>query len=245
MSLRDRWLHDSGGLVWHARALRWRKSLWSPFGSVVAQWLTRWQPPLEDLLIIGPSAGYTLTADWLRRWRTVSACEPDPLARWLLPRRMRRSIRFERLDFFAAYGPQQLARAFPRHAILFSNVLGQCAPRDAGAADWYQELHEALQAHHWASYHDVASTTRPPDQAGVRPVAAGMTLDTALAQFWRGGELEITDHGCFGLGRPEGGERECAVWALRPTQHHLIEWCRYTPVAALTVNASRGQATPG
>ncbi|MFT3735858.1 MAG: hypothetical protein QM776_12670 [Rhodocyclaceae bacterium] len=236
MTLRDHWLHDSGGLVWHWRALRHRRSLWAPFCNTVAGWLDAWTAPRDKLLIIGPSAGYTLNADWLRNWPEIAACEPDPLARWLLQRRMARTIRYERINVFARGGPGLLAQAFPRHAILFSNVLGQCAPRDADAARWYAELHAALRQHHWASYHDVASSSRAPDRTEAASGLEVTSLETALAQFWQGGELEITDHGTFGLGLAEPAkaespltERAFAVWRLRPDQHHLVEWLSHVP----------------
>ncbi|GAA5170033.1 hypothetical protein [Viridibacterium curvum] len=236
MTLRDHWLHESGGLVWHWRALRHRQSLWSPFCHTVAGWLDTWAAPRDKLLIIGPSAGYTLGADWLHSWGEVAACEPDPFARWLLQRRMARHIHFHRINVFAPGGLRMLVQAFPHHALLFSNVLGQCAPRDATAARWYADLHAALRGHHWASYHDVASSNRAPDKAEPAPQADAASLESVLAQFWQGGELAITDHGTFGLGLADPRkaespllERAFAVWRLRPDQHHLVEWLSHVP----------------
>ena len=53
--LNRHWLHASGGLIWHLRALRYRNSLWQPFRQTVQAWLESWQPPTDKLLIVGTS----------------------------------------------------------------------------------------------------------------------------------------------------------------------------------------------
>lgn len=80
-------LSPSGGLTYHLRALRWRRRLWTPFRAQVAAWLAAWQPPCSELLLLGPSAGYTLDPAFLSRFAAIHAVEPDPLAHWLLRRR--------------------------------------------------------------------------------------------------------------------------------------------------------------
>ena len=210
MSLGSRWLQDSGGLVWHLRALRYRNRLWQPFCTQVASWLADWQPHCRELLIVGPSAGYSLNASFLARWQKVSVIEPDPLARWLLRRRFPQvTWHFETQQALASAADLQgLARRHPEAAILFSNVLGQLAPDEAQAGStWRSSLRQALRGRHWASYHDVASCQRAPDKLQTRQGRAD-GLESVLGQFWHGGELEIVDHGCFALGSEQGaGER--------------------------------------
>ncbi len=235
MNLRDHWLHDSGGLVWHWRALRRRHTLWRPFRNQVALWLAAWQPPEKALLLVGPSAGYTLDGAFLARWSSIIALEPDPLARYLLRRRCGERLQFADLDVFAPQGMQALAAHYPGHAILFSNVLGQLAPRQPDAARrWYAALRTALAQQHWASYHDLVSTARRPDGVACQDLD-GESLEALMARFWHGGEVAITDHCSFGLGLDAAAasalwkHRAVAHWALGPAQHHLVEFLQYEP----------------
>lgn len=64
-------LSPSGGLTYHLRALRWRRRLWAPFRAQVAAWLAAWQPPCSELLLLGPSAGYTLDPAFLSRFAAI------------------------------------------------------------------------------------------------------------------------------------------------------------------------------
>jgi hypothetical protein len=225
--LKTHWLHSSGGLVWHLRALRYRNTLWQPFRLTVGDWLRNWQPPVDKLVLVGPSAGYTLNQEFLQRWQAVLALEPDPLARWLLRKRYREvRWRFEDADVLGGTG--SLAQSFAGHAMLFVNVLGQIAPRDAAdATRWRLALRERLAGMHWASYHDVISTQRAPDET-VTQQSSAATLDELLSHFWRGGELEIVEHGSFGLGQPG----HYCIWPLRPGHYHLVEWLTGGPLRA-------------
>jgi hypothetical protein len=234
--LRSHWLHASGGLFWHLRALRYRNSLWRPFRNEVERWLHDWQPSTDKLIIVGTSAGYTLDADFLQRWQEIVVLEPDPLARRLLQWRYPDARwRFENLDVLSDISNLAwLFECFPSHAILFSNVLGQVAPRDeTTSAIWQRSVCEMLVGHHWASYHDVISTSRPP-VALVAQAPSRETLDELVARFWRGGELELVDHGTFGLGECKSlknfGNNAYCIWQLRPRQYHLVEWFSREPL---------------
>ncbi len=225
------WLHPSGGLVYHGRAWRWRRTLWAAFHDQVRRWLTDWRPAARPLVLVGPSGGYALTSQFLERFAPITVLEPDPLARRILARRFpehafawRSGERLAR-----AGGFRWLADSHPDAAFLFCNLLGQL-PQGAGAGfdrrAWLSELEPALSGRAWASWHDVASTDRPPDRHDALSLAGALPLDAVLAHYWRGGELAIHDHGCDGLcpARP----RAYALWPLRPGRWHLVEWlaCR-------------------
>jgi len=219
--LSPRLWHDSGGLSYHWRALRYRKTLWAPFISQASAWLDSWQPPEEELVIVGPSAGYTLPAQWLARFRRISILEPDPLARWLLARRLPSTpIQSCNMDCFAtADGPAQLRGFFPDSAILFSNVIGQIIDDTSGP--WKHSLLESMQGISWASYHDVISTAIKPARTMPIMGAHGTPLEDILGCFWNGGELPLHDHGCYGL---IPGDTAYAIWSITPDQHHLVGW---------------------
>lgn len=213
-------LNPSGGLVYHWRALRHRRKLWQPFITQVAQWLAQWQPVQKELVIIGPSAGYTLDANFLARFARVSILEPDPLARALLRRRFpAQHFQYDNLDCFAGlHGPLALRQHYPQAAFLFANVLGQkLAQLDPR---WPARLQRAMQGCSWASYHDVVASSRAPRSGEARSFRAGETLEQVLSAFWAGGELELFDHGSFAVLPAD----EYAVWSITPQQHHLVAW---------------------
>ncbi|OYY95883.1 MAG: hypothetical protein B7Y41_00955 [Hydrogenophilales bacterium 28-61-23] len=220
-------LHPSGGLVYHLRARRWRRTLWRPFHALVERWLREWQPNTTRLVLIGPSAGYALNADFLARFERIDVLEPDPLARLLLRRRFPRQ-RFQFADsawLAGTHGFEMLIRRYPDAAFLFCNLLGQhlvgAAP-DRERRNWLRGLDAALRGRAWASWHDLASSARRPDRFPPLARPAAEALDQVIAQFWRGGELEIHDHDCASI-RPDL-PRQYAIWQLGPNRYHLIEW---------------------
>lgn len=219
--------HPSGGLIYHLRAARYRRRLWRPFHAVVAGWLAGWRPEATHLVLVGPSGGYALAAEFLARFPRVTALEPDPLARFLLRRRFP-DVAFHWADSAALARPEGfdwLAQAFPDAAFLFCNLLGQepAGPsRDFHRAAWLARLEPALDGRAWASWHDLASTSRAPDRSSVLSLPRAEPLEQVLARYWDGGELEVCDHGCAGL--CPASPREYAMWTLRPGHHHLVEW---------------------
>ncbi|NSL53572.1 hypothetical protein [Uliginosibacterium aquaticum] len=219
-ALQNHLWNPSGGLIYHWRALRYRRRLWQPFVTQVGYWLSAWQPPQKELVIIGPSAGYTLNADFLVRFAKVEILEPDPLARALLRRRFPAiHFRHGQLDCFAGlHGPLALRQHYPQAAFLFANSLGQqLAQLDSR---WPTQLLQALQSSSWASYHDVVAGSRTPRNTQARKWQEGESLEQLLAAFWSGGELELFDHGSFGVLPAQ----EHTAWSLTPRQHHLVGW---------------------
>jgi len=211
----------SGGLTYHWRAMRYRNTLWRPFCEQVGRWLRSWQPPQTKLVIVGPSAGYSLAPEFLARFAQVTILEPDPLARRLLARRFP-AVRFQQgtLDCMGSpEGPACLAEEYPDSAILFSNVIGQrLAELPSG---WAESLRIALSGHSWASYHDVISTEVMPCEHGPRRYPPQAAIEEVLAGFWCGGEIALYDHCTFHAVSAE----EYAIWQILPSRFHLIGWC--------------------
>ena len=221
-------LHPSGGLRYHLRARR-HERLWAPFHVRVMTWLQDWQPDARELVLLGPSGGYALPAPWLARFHAIHALEPDPLARLILRQRFpRAAIAFHAAGDLAM--PGGVARLVARHpdaAFLFCNLLGQelvGQPPSFLRRAWLDELAAALRGRPWASWHELASTTRRPARETVFGAHCPERLEDALALFWDGGELDIVDHETFGMGLEQ--PREYAVWRLLPERWHLIEWLR-------------------
>lgn len=219
--------HPSGSLPYHLRALRWRHTLWAPFHARVRRWLTDWRPETKHLVLIGPSGGYVLAAQFLERFARITVLEPDPLARWWLRRRFP-GVVFDwgESGYLAKPGGfARLAVTYPEAAFLFCNLLGQelqGQPVDFDRAAWLAELDPALKGRAWASWHDLASTTRAPEGHVPACLDRAIPLDDLLELIWRDGFLEITDHETAGL-CPTSPRRH-ALWHLAPRRHHLIEW---------------------
>lgn len=220
-------LHPSGGLFYHLRAWRWRRSRWLPFHSEVARWLDAWRPQAAHLVLVGPSGGYALNARFLARFPRITVLEPDALARHLLRRRFA-GFDFEFADSaWLAHpeGGKLLALRYPDAAFLFCNLLGQkLAGQGAGhdRQSWLTALQAALHSREWASWHDLASTARRPDRFGQLSLPGDEPLDDLLVRFWIGGVLEIHDHECSGM--LANSPRQYAIWYLAPGRYHLVEW---------------------
>ena len=122
-------MSPGGGLLWHLRALRYRRH-WGPFRTAITQWLATWPHGREHLLLLGPSAGWCLPTAFLTGFRTICAVDLDPLAPWLFNRLhgagLRRAgvrVRWQQADIFDTL--VTLLRDYPEHAVLFGNMLGQ------------------------------------------------------------------------------------------------------------------------
>src|SRR3954469_11531411 len=82
------WLNPAGGLRYHLRALGAGHG-WQPFRTALASWLANFDAPAQHAVLVGPSAGYTFPDAFLRRFSAITVVEPDPIARFLLRRRLR------------------------------------------------------------------------------------------------------------------------------------------------------------
>lgn len=166
----------SGGVLYHWRAFR-RRAHWQSLVSDLERWLTGWNAgadskagtPLSkpaELVLIGPSAGYTLPTTWLKRFSKITAYDLDPLAP-LFFRRVHPGVKvtFKREDAFWREGRlsieplREILKTQPGAAILFSNVLGQLLLEGtADEAEWLRflaSLRAELNGRIWASYHDL------------------------------------------------------------------------------------------
>ncbi|MES2962767.1 MAG: hypothetical protein V4760_02680 [Bdellovibrionota bacterium] len=227
----------SGGLSYHFKALRHANTRWEPFRACVRDFLEKkWAPSQRELVIVGPSAGWTLPLDWLARFDHVVAVEPDPIAALLLTLRFPRGSTTleidsspERLPWFNADRARALPallEAHPRAAILFANVMGQIpllvGEKFEDDASCRRLFLEALEGREWASYHDVLSTG-----AAFRnpfPVATpALELESIAHHYFLGdlqGDAAVVDHETLWLS--ENRNTSFAPWAFEPGRNHLI-----------------------
>jgi hypothetical protein len=242
-------LNPAGGLRYHARGFRYEKTLWYAFRFSLAEWLYAWQPPEKRLVLVGPSAGYCFQPFFFERFEEIVCLEPDPVARHLFARRLRRApleaqprLRFEPHDLLLEDPARFRARLESEGdvAVLFSNIVGQFrvllgvqTADEPRFARLRASLLPALGDRSYASFHDRVS-------GAVEPL-----LDGSLVAERRLDDGEIVEHFYPGHDEPEGmirrdgsaplldhltagffpSERPHAyfAWQLMPGIHHLIE----------------------
>jgi hypothetical protein len=225
----------TGGVRWHARALRYRR-LHGPFRSHVGEFLEAWQPQANRLVLVGCSAGWFLPGSFLSRFRSLTCIELDRAAphcfQLLHGRHLSRagtSMRWILQDFIDCL--PSVLQADTEAAVLFCNVLGQLGMERADFDRQLATLPSRLEGRPWASFHDRFSTTRR--HAALRQARAfssSVALDAAGLQRL-GMTGEWIDHGTATV-LPEHGLRMYFPWHISPTRFHWIEAGAISPVAA-------------
>ncbi len=155
----------TGGLRWHGRAFMRRKTLWQPARLAIADWLTQTSPANKQLLLIGGSAGWMMSSDWLQRFQRIDLYDLDPLAGLLFRLNHGRALRlagtklyFHRRD--AIQDLEILLSQHPSASIFFDNVLGQLRFRiedDEQAEQSLEKFYRRLHKRDWGSIHDLYS----------------------------------------------------------------------------------------
>jgi hypothetical protein len=148
---------------YHVRALRYRGSLWQSHLDSVSRFVRSWNCP-PHLILIGPSAGYSLPLDWLARFDSLTVVEPGWFARRAFGSKLvalQKPVRhfgaplaFERPGFLDPLGAD-----LSRSGVLFCNVLGQVRVKSQEAL--HESLQKTLAGVSWASYHDRFSASDP------------------------------------------------------------------------------------
>lgn len=231
----------AGGLNYHLRARKFAKKLWEPFRWSLGQWLLAWAPPEPQLVLVGPSAGYNLQPFLLERFERVIVLEPDPLARWLLRRRLARvpldprpELEFIGIDHLVRH-PERLRSLLEQlgpAALLFSNILGQITglldeERPGPALDAIRAgVRAALPGRSWASFHDRVSGPLSPSIEGLVSSDHRWSDAELLERAYetRGGQplVELFDHDTGGF-FPEDLPHTYLRWEFGPGHFHLIE----------------------
>ena len=229
----------SGGLLYHARALRFRAGLWAPYRAALAEWLEPRLPADEELILVGPSAGHCLPLEQLSRFRRIFVLEPDPVARWLLASRLdHAALAFEHRDLLlqplltGSVGLDAVLDRHPKASLLFCNLLGQllCDLSDDDEARFKgafeTRILPRLSGRRWASIHDRWSLDR--DAAELSPLSLSFPTcpsdeQLGVAYFGpSGAPVTALDHAMSGL-FPEAWPRSYFSWQITPRALHVIE----------------------
>ena len=200
----------SGGLKYHWRAWR-QRGQWTSFRREIELWLNEWSFECEELILIGPSGGYTLPTNWLKQFKAVYAYDADPLAPLFFKRQHPGvNVIFKRRDLFwedERFSAQSLLRILKEHpeaAVLMSNVLGQLLLEHPVSEDEWEtfliQMRGRLENRPWASYHDLYTHEK------------GEVIDHLLDGKWKAGL----------------STRQFS-WPLTRASLHLIEGVRNNP----------------
>lgn len=236
------WFNPTGGLIYHLKALNYRHSLWRNFRSEIAAWLTEWHVREQHLILVGPSGGYCLCENFLSRFESIVAVDPDPLAKLIFKIRFRKTLRekkiqleWVRADILSPrneiYDPLPFAcllDQYPGHAVLFCNFLGQARfltrleiPHES-FSDWKAALTDLVSPRSWASFHDRYSGESKPR---LRTISLNNELseEQISEEFYpQGGEIfDHLTHGLF-----PGKDFRYFSWEISPGYYHLIQGVR-------------------
>ncbi len=236
----------SGGLKWHLRAfLRHKK--WVHLKNGLNTGLADWRVSKNELLLVGPSAGWTLPSAYLNQFSRIHAIDLDPLAKRLFLSNhplLKNKLHWQTADYLEQL-PQWLAN--PENAntpVLFCNTLGQRGLHtenlDQALAD-FSKLQGWVKNHDWFSYHDRLSFQLPKrcnshsivkelsttlshlKQTGTLPTEQLLSaLRLADLPGIQGLQLEVTDH-CTQHLLPHTSSRAYRVWPMTPRNVHIIE----------------------
>jgi hypothetical protein len=242
----------TGGLVYHARALRYRDGLWAPFRGALATWLVHCLPPNDELILVGPSGGHCLPLAQLRRYRRLIALEPDPLARSILRGRVSPvRLEVEHRDLMlapllsGARGLETLLERRPEASLLFCNLLGQVQidlaeeQQERFQAEFKRRLLPLLAGRFWASFHDRWSVNRDQHAAPAPPLTLSFESRPGDEQLGcayfgaAGAAVTAFDHGASAL-FPAAWPRRYFSWQLTPRALHVVEGVSGGPVAEPT-----------
>ena len=236
------WLNPAGGLRYHVRALLGGRP-WAPFRVALGGWLAGFEPRVPRGVLVGPSAGYTFPDAFLRRFTALTVLEPDPIAGYLLLRRLRllgvSALRLESRDLLIAplldgsAGLAELLRADPEACLIFWQCAGSDSlPARRGRVRTLQVCFS--RAHRPAARRPLlAQLSRPPigharaklqrtlphSRAPRRPRGAARAV---RPQDRGGAPEELFDHQSDGF-FPANEPHAYFSWQIDARRHHLIE----------------------
>jgi len=235
------WLNPAGGLRYHVRA-RLAARHWQPFRVAIADWLPTFDAPRARALLVGPSAGYTFPDVFFRQFSAITVLEPDPIAGFLICRRLRNlgiSTRLERSDRLIApllhgggHGLEAELQRDPAACLIFGNLLGQTRflLRDPDferfKLAFRERIEPLLTGRAWLSFHDRVSGSLAPNFR--QPYAAPERLNdrSVLGLLYPspepGAKVELFDHESGGF-FPSNLPHTYFHWQLGRGRHHLIE----------------------
>jgi hypothetical protein len=189
------------------------------------------------LIVVGCSAGWMLSTDWMARFERVQTWDIDPLAQplfaWRHGHKLRRmGIEWVHHQSDGMTALQRLTRAHPQALFWFDNVLGQLRflnKNEQAVESMLRQLRHTLGGVHWGSVHDRLSGPANPPAGAVLPIAwhgkAGLNDSAPQTQAWLRQLHALSPWGDH-LTRevfPAGTPTLNLAWAIAPRHHHWLE----------------------
>ena len=161
----------TGGVAWHW--LAWRsQARWASTSQAIEHWLLNQAQVFKasgvvgqpSLLLIGASAGWMMSSQWLQQFARVDTFDIDPLAAPLFKWRHGAALKSQGVELHchthnALQDLPALLNAHPKACVFFDNVLGQLRFQRPSSA-WQQveadiqKIQKQLKGREWGSVHD-------------------------------------------------------------------------------------------
>lgn len=161
----------TGGVAWHW--LAWRsQARWASTSQAIEHWLLNQAQVFKasgvagqpSLLLIGASAGWMMSTQWLQQFARVDTFDIDPLAAPLFKWRHGAALKSQGIELHchthnALEDLSALLKVHPKACVFFDNVLGQLRFQKSASA-WQQveadiqKIQMQLKGREWGSVHD-------------------------------------------------------------------------------------------
>ena len=235
----------TGGLIYHARALLYRKSLWQPFRQEISQLFSSWPHGKSPLLVFGASGGYCLPQALIDQAKHHVFVDPDKTAKWIWQIRHRSRLTWHDVRGLSpslanSGGLDDALGLSKKMPPIFCNLLGQLAPTSIDETTrlaWARSLSQAVSGPFF-SFHDRLSFVVSPQVAEKLPShgfdcherntqsCVAMLQEHVMQCDLAARSLVAFDHltDCLWAHPFDGGvSRKYLYWRLTPTRVHLIE----------------------
>ncbi|MFK8137904.1 MAG: hypothetical protein AB8E15_06065 [Bdellovibrionales bacterium] len=169
-------MNHTGGFFYHYLALRNSGRRWMPYQAKMSQLLSKIPvKPSEHLILVGPSGGYSLSREFLMKFKSITVFEPDSMGKSIFYWRLNlKNVRWIPSKFDSS----QIQSSRDETTILFCNCLGQMKfqyfddPKKTIPAIQSNLREAKSKAYRVLSYHDLYSF---PSFKGVFPSEFSVT----------------------------------------------------------------------
>ncbi len=230
------WISNpTGGLFYHIKALRYRRSLWKGFQSQIEKFQSEWLKAIphanrKHLVLVGGSGGYSQSQDFLKNFETLIHIDIDPWASFFFKRnhpyantRFYRETIFDhnykiKSEFLTDYDETN-------STWMWCNLLGQMGLTHS--EDLTQSILRNIQIqmknYSWMSFHDIYSFEAPKN---LIPSALPTEFDSpeqirSAIQKLPIKKVALADH--LTIDRFQFDKRTLMLWPLTRKHYHFVE----------------------
>jgi hypothetical protein len=222
---------NTGGLSYHIHSYL-QKNKWQEYQENMDHWLQQIPKHSDKLVLIAPSAGYSLSYEFLKNFSSITAIDPDPLAHYLIKKKFPTlNIQCLKKDYFFLKNGSwnssaiaELEKDFPDAQFLICNFLGQIPMIKKMSTEELTSLFLQLksqlqipfQSCLWASYHDIYSSS---SEGALRTLKNDDPQRHVLTK-----NQVVVDHYTSELfNEPRQLKKNYLIWRIRKNYYHLIE----------------------